>query len=210
VLIPGRFVVTARVNNSEPAILRSYHNPKMSDLLYEECKVWEACRATSAATTFFDPITIGKYGQTFIDGGILYNNPIPQVYREAEHIWPGREKLVLTIGTGCAPGKQFKGNLKTIVERMKDIVTQTERTANDFYQDHDDLVSNDLLWRFNVAHGLADIGLEEYKEKSAMADATQTYLDNGEIAKKMAVCINRFIASIPQGTNSSTIDTISI
>jgi hypothetical protein len=184
------FVVSARENNAEPAILRSYKNPKMAELLYDECKVWEACRATSAATTFFDPIKIGKYGQTFLDGGILYNNPIQLVRREAENIWPGQEPLLVSIGTGSAPGMPFKGNLKTIVQRMKDIVTQTERTANDFYQGNLNMVNNNLLFRFNVTHGMADIGLQEYEEISAIADATQTYLDHGETGKKLAACID--------------------
>ncbi|MGK2896124.1 MAG: patatin-like phospholipase family protein, partial [Candidatus Saccharimonadales bacterium] len=136
----------------------------MSELLFDECKVWQACRATSAATTFFDPITFGKYGQTFVDGGVLYNNPIQLVHREARQLWPDREILMTSIGTGSAPGKAFQGNLKAIIESMTKILTQTERTANDFHQSHPEMVNNKSLFRFNVFHGLADIGLEEYKE----------------------------------------------
>jgi patatin-like phospholipase/acyl hydrolase len=200
-------VVATRENNSEPAILRSYKNSRGSELLYDECRVWEACRATSAATTFFDPIKIGKYGQRFIDGGLLYNNPINIAYREAETIWPGRDTLILSIGTGSAPGKPFRGNLMAIVERMKNIVTQTERTANDFYQSHNSLVTNDLLFRFNVAHNLSQIGLQEYKEMSAIADATQVYLGHGETRSKLSACISRLSSSIPEGNGSSNAST---
>jgi patatin-like phospholipase/acyl hydrolase len=42
---------------------------------YSDCYTWEACRATSAATTFFDPITIGPMKQSFADGAVAYNNP---------------------------------------------------------------------------------------------------------------------------------------
>ncbi|PGH23009.1 hypothetical protein AJ80_02924 [Polytolypa hystricis UAMH7299] len=138
-------------------------------LLYDECRIWEACRATSAATTFFDPITFGHHDQTFVDGGILYNNPIQLVHREAQNIWPGRKYLLLSIGTGSVPGKAFKGNVKHLIDSMKSILTQTERTANDFYQ----------------GHQYTNIGLEEHKERGAMADATQTYLDDGEVAQKL-------------------------
>lgn len=35
---------------------------------YETLTIWEACRATSAATTFFDPIEIG--GSRYSDGSL--------------------------------------------------------------------------------------------------------------------------------------------
>ncbi|KAL5320079.1 hypothetical protein ACEPPN_013141 [Leptodophora sp. 'Broadleaf-Isolate-01'] len=149
---------------------------------------------------YFEPTTIGKYGQRFVDGGILYNNPIQLVQREGSNIWPGRETLLISIGTGSAPGKPFRGSLKTIVERMKEIVTQTERTANDFYQGHGSMVENDLLPRSNATHGLSHIGLEEFKEVSAMADATQVYLDHGETGRKVAACLRRLSALIPEAT----------
>lgn len=65
-------------------MLRSYPNDYSAELLYETCTIWEACRATSATTSFFDPITIGPYDQKFADGAVKYNNPIQLVYREAE------------------------------------------------------------------------------------------------------------------------------
>lgn len=147
-------MITTRENNAEPAVLRSYRNPKWTDILYDECGVWEACRATSAATTIFDPIQIGKYNQRFIDGAALYNIPIQIAHEEAENIWPGRDTFILSIGTGSAPGMPLNGNIKNIVDG-------TERTANDFYRSHSGLVAKDLLFRFNVAHGLSTIGLQE-------------------------------------------------
>jgi hypothetical protein len=198
--VVSSFVCATRENNAEPAILRSYKYPKMVDVLYNECKIWEACRATSAATTFFDPITIGKYGQTFVDGGVLYNNPVQLVHREAERVWPDEKYLLISIGTRSAPGKTFKGNLKAIIESMKKILTQTERTANDFHQSHIDMAKQNLLFRFNVTHGLADIGLEEYREIGAMADATQTYMENGETGEKLNTCIGKLSGLNTEGS----------
>ncbi|TIA10262.1 hypothetical protein D6C81_08388 [Aureobasidium pullulans] len=190
------FVCAARANNVEPALLRTYKNPKKVDVLYDECKVWEACRATSAATTFFDPFTFGKYGQTFVDGAIIYNNPIQLVHREAENIWPGRESLLISIGTGSAPNKPFKGNIKRIVDSMKAILTQTERTADDFYQSHPGMVSKELLFRFNVLQGLEDVGLEEYEAIAAIADATHSYVDKGETESKQSVANSSLMAPL--------------
>jgi predicted acylesterase/phospholipase RssA len=172
----------------------------MVDVLYNECKIWEAYRATSAATTFFDPITFGKYGQTFVDGEILYNNPIQLVHREAGRVWSDRKALLISIGTGGAPGKDFKGNIKAVIESMKEILTQTERTANDFHQSHADMVKENLLFRFNVSRGLANIGLEEYREAGAIADATQTYLENGETGEKLNACIGKLLGINPEDT----------
>jgi predicted acylesterase/phospholipase RssA len=203
----GRFVVAVRENNSEAALLRSYKNPRMSNFLYDECRVWEACRATSAATTFFEPIQIGKYGQKFVDGAVRYNNPIQLVAREAEHLWPGRDQLILSIGTGSAPGLPFKGKLKAIVDGLKAIATETERTADDFHHAHRDMIMNDLLFRFNVYHGLSHIGLEEYREISAIADATEVYLDHGETVKKLEVCIGRLQATVAEGKSVQSLCT---
>ena len=119
---------------------------------------------------------------------MLYNNPVQLIHREASNIWPDRRALLISIGTGSAPGKSLKGDLKTVIDRMKEIVAETEKTANDFFYDHGDMVKNNLLYRFNVTNGLANIGLEEYKEVGAMADATQTYLGNGEISKRVESC----------------------
>ncbi|KAH6653065.1 acyl transferase/acyl hydrolase/lysophospholipase [Truncatella angustata] len=190
------FVVAVRENNSEAAVLRSYKSSSMSNVLYNECKIWEACRATSAATTFFAPVRIGKYGQRFVDGAMRYNNPVQLVHREAESLWPSRDLFILSIGTGSAPGKSFRGNLKSVVDGLKNIVTETEKTANDFYHGHRYMVQEDLLFRFNVFHGLGHIGLEENKEISAIADATEAYLDQGETGKKLEACIGRLRATI--------------
>ena len=193
------FVVAVRSSNTAAAILRSYRSPSLPNLQLDDCKVWEACRATSAATTFFDPVKIGKYGQEFIDGAIRYNNPIQLVHRETESLWPGRDLFLLSIGTGSAPGRPFKGNLKTVVSSLKEIVVQTEQTAEDFYHAHRHMASEDLLFRFNVYHGLADIGLEEYREIPAIADATEEYLGKGETVKKLDACIGRLRASLSEG-----------
>lgn len=48
----------------------------------EKCKIVDACLATSAATTFFDSITIN--GITYIDGGFGQNNPSRVALEELE------------------------------------------------------------------------------------------------------------------------------
>ena len=83
---------------------------------------------------------------------------------------------------------------------MKEIVTQTERTSDDFYLAHPDIVQRNGFFRFNVFHGLAEIGLEEYNETAKMADATQHYLNRPEIHSKATLCIEQLCRPSQQGT----------
>lgn len=188
-----RFVVTARQNNSEVALLRSYKNRKATNVLLDECKIWQACRATSAATTFFDPIKIGSSDQAFIDGAIIYNNPVQLVRCEAKLLWPADQLMIISIGTGSPPGKPFHGSLMNVAAAVKKIVTQTERTAHDFYKQNTDLVESGCYYRFNVTHGLPDVGLEEWREVGAITDFTETYLEDGEVASKRKACVNKML-----------------
>jgi hypothetical protein len=64
---------------SHAAFLRNYTSPNEEI----DCKIWGA-----ASTFFFDSITIVKYGETFINGGVLVNNPV-------EVISPRRAKFGL-------------------------------------------------------------------------------------------------------------------
>ncbi len=69
-------------------------------------RIWEAARATSAAPTFFEPITINgvKYG----DGGTGWNNPTAEAIAEAHRKWPGRRiGCLLSLGTGLEEANQL-------------------------------------------------------------------------------------------------------
>ena len=61
------FVCAVRREDGSTAVIRSYKS-RAADSLYDHCKIWEAARATSAASTFFEPISIGPWGQGFVDG----------------------------------------------------------------------------------------------------------------------------------------------
>lgn len=59
--------------------------------------IWQACRATSAALTYFKPIEVSGY--TYSDGGLLYNNPIQLVHNEASDVFHGQDQLIISLGT---------------------------------------------------------------------------------------------------------------
>ena len=156
-------------------------------MLTWSCTVWEGARATSAATTFFDPITIGQYQQTFVDGGAEQNNPIQEAYDEAHAIWPDREiECLVSIGTGLSPLEAFGRNLKEVGKTLVHIATEADTTHSLFAGNHPQLPQYTdeapikRLYRFQVARGLDDVGMAEHAKIPEIADATQNYMEQAE------------------------------
>lgn len=168
------FVVATDEDTTRAVLFRSYQNPQREADLLESCRIWEACRATSAATTFFPPLSIGN--RTFLDGGVLHNNPVELVNREAMDLWPNETPLLLSIGTGVAPEKPFKGDLAAIIRRLKDIATETEKTHVSF-QDGSGRVmkSRNKYFRFNAPE-IGSIGLEEWQKMKELEESTVKYI----------------------------------
>ena len=64
------FVCTTRGLNGTRVVLRSYDSSKVNPY-YNDCTIWRSVRATSAASTFFDPITLGPNDEPFVDGQLF-------------------------------------------------------------------------------------------------------------------------------------------
>ena len=99
--IPTFVVATKGLHaDSPPTLFRSYqcHGHNAS-----KCAIWEAGRATSAAPIFFKPIKIEipRPGATFVDGGLLNNNPAELALSEAKKIWTTAKTVrLVSLGTG--------------------------------------------------------------------------------------------------------------
>jgi len=139
----------------------------MSDLL-NVTKIWEAGRATSAASTFFDPIKIGPYDEEFVDGATGSNNPARELWAEAMDMWPSESKVkcLVSIGTGQPSLKPFGESLLDIAKTLSEIATDTEYTAELFSKEHRDLAQSKCYFRFNVEKGLENVGLEDSKQET--------------------------------------------
>lgn len=92
-------------------------------------KVWEVCRATSAAPSYFDPFE--REGQQFMDGGLVANNPAAIALHEARKIWGPSVpiSLLLSVGTGCVftkPVPKERGTLETL-EQLVDAALSQQR-----------------------------------------------------------------------------------
>jgi predicted acylesterase/phospholipase RssA len=173
--------------NSEPVFLRTYESSSLADPLSDDFALWQALRATSAASTFFDSYQHGV--KKFVDGGFAYNNPVQRVMIEAADLWGAdRPSLLISIGTGESMGPSLGGNLKGLAESMARLVTQTERTADDFYSSHTAMVDNNMYFRFNVT-GLGNIGMQEYKEVPAIDSHTIAYLTKGTTSRGLSTVV---------------------
>jgi len=106
------FVVATRASGADgpAAIFRSYN---CEDYDADECTIWAAARCTSAAPSFFKPMFVQMHpcpGQSFLDGGLRYNNPSQLAIAEAKHIWPTVKRASLvSIGTGWQKSVNFVG-----------------------------------------------------------------------------------------------------
>ena len=160
-----------------------------SDVKEVEPMIWEACRATSAAATFFDPVSIGPFGEEFIDGATESNNPIERLLEEARRVWQdidARMGCILSIGTGQSPLTSWGENALQVIDTLKGLATETEKTENRFRMSHEGRKWSNYYYRFNVERGLEKIGLGEHNKKAELAAATRAYLDSDNIRERIA------------------------
>ena len=182
------FVCAIAHETNEVTRLRSYSLPDEADIPATIC---QAALATSAATTFFDPVTIGA--RKFADGGLGANNPVDEVEGEASNIWCSGTgdlkplvKCFVSIGTGN-PGKMaIEDNiLKFVFKTVVGIATETEYTEKKFIARWCQHFDQKRYFRFNVDQGLQDVGPAEYLEQGTIEAATDAYLTH--MAQKFRV-----------------------
>ncbi|KAI1441841.1 hypothetical protein F5Y02DRAFT_430764 [Annulohypoxylon stygium] len=169
------FVCTFTKSLNTPVLIQSYKtigNVDAQALL--DCKIWEAARATSAAATFFDPITIGR--QKFVDGATGNNNPIRQ--------------CIVSVGTGVPILEDFGNNLKELVSTLRRIATDTEETERRFYRDHKDLGIGNKYFRFNVDRGLSDVALGAFERINVIETATESFLRNDRVKELVEMFVS--------------------
>jgi hypothetical protein len=173
--------------------MSSYYSIRRGTDLWSTTKIWEAVRATSAASTFFEPITIGD--ETFVDGATGANNPIHYLWTEAGDVWKERDgplesdiKCILSIGTGIPSLQPFGRSLRDVGMGLKAIATETEETAELFRKHHTELFTSNKAFRFNVLRGLEDVGLEEVSKWGVIKAATRNYVQMEEVHIQVAAC----------------------
>ena len=160
--------------------------------LYDSAKIWEAARATSAASSFFESIQIGQPPQKFLDGAVGRNNPVSILWDEAKRVWPPGSRsmdsaieCVVSIGTGVPSPGAFGESLRDVFNTLKAAATETQNTADQFVRDHEELVRKDGYYRLNVTHGLGEVGLEEADQAGVIIAATARYGDDPSVQLRL-------------------------
>jgi hypothetical protein len=97
-------------------------------------------------------------------------------------------KCLVSVGTGIPSLKPFRDDVFHIGETLLAIATETEQTAERFHRDKSYLDNSGRYYRFNVAHGLEGIGLEESKKSKEIAAATRRYIESQHVFKQMQAC----------------------
>ncbi|KAK4039462.1 acyl transferase/acyl hydrolase/lysophospholipase [Parachaetomium inaequale] len=207
------FVCATSKETSDMVCLKTYRSPRDGRThLFDSTTIWQACRATSAATSFFDPIAIGPYGEEFVDGALGLNNPVYALWNQAQDVWGGDEqqrlhtrlRCLVSIGTGVPALKPYCDDVFGIVATLKEISTETERTAEMFRRDKWDLDDEGRYFRFNVDRGLEDVGLDESKKQKEIAAATGRYVESQVVLRQMKACKNNVAARDYRGPYRAT------
>ncbi|KAI0384321.1 acyl transferase/acyl hydrolase/lysophospholipase [Hypomontagnella monticulosa] len=140
----------------------------------QNCTIWEIARATSAATTFFKSIKLGRDQIEFIDAGFGYNNPCEVLINEARQQFPGRGQLqVLSIGTGLGDVVTIKDSRRSIIRALKSMATTSNKVAERLDNQYG---NSGQYFRFNVDRGLEDITLSDWEKTSTISAHTTNYL----------------------------------
>ncbi|KAH6848113.1 hypothetical protein B0I37DRAFT_376721 [Chaetomium sp. MPI-CAGE-AT-0009] len=106
--VENKAVVLSNYNRPWTANTAGRYHFQRPERIAEELKVWEAARATSAAPQYFRKFYHGPSEKTYLDGAILYNNPVEIADQERKAIWPDGHypDIVLSLGTGHSTGDQ--------------------------------------------------------------------------------------------------------
>ncbi|KAE9378672.1 FabD/lysophospholipase-like protein [Stipitochalara longipes BDJ] len=184
------FVVALTAEGGNAVRFTNYQKLHEGDNLFKEAKIWEAARATSSAPTFFDPIdiTCNRITQTFVDGALGHNNPVNELWMEAQSEFGNplepQIRFILSIGTGRPALKKIGSSLTDFGKTLIKMTVETQRTANTFHRVHQDLVDIDGYFRFNPPD-LDEVGLDEASKKGIIQQRTAAFGQDPDVEKNM-------------------------
>ncbi|EFX06438.1 lipid acyl hydrolase [Grosmannia clavigera kw1407] len=142
-------------------------NPK--SLHKAKAKIWEVCRATTAAPFYFRKIRIEKHKH--MDGGVGNNNPADLAWNEAIQMYSpddpkhGKASLLLSLGTGQSKVEsRFGKSILSLMFWAKNGITETEGTHLSVTTTTN--AARAAYYRLNVPTGLSDIKLGHCKKKA--------------------------------------------
>lgn len=185
--------------SADTVVLSSYFSRRRGSDLQAITTIWAAARATSAASSFFNPIKIRD--ESFVDGATPANNPINELWTEAYDTFGVRNNdnwrlednilCLVSIGTGMPSVKPFGDNLKSVGQALLAIAIDTEKCAENFQRHHLPLAKQHRYCRFNVLRGLEDVGLEDASKIDRIIGATRRYIQTQNVFEQFEACSER-------------------
>jgi len=182
----------------QPYRFRGYPHPGRNDIhdFGKDCMIWEAARATTAAPTFFKPITItnGSEKKDFLDAALSFNNPTGEILKEAAEILEPTRELgcVLTLGTGTRAKSLerpascsllgIRWVFTKLIPALKSHTTDSERVHSDYEERFTDF--KDSYFRFNLPDGADAVKLHQYKKMDELKEMTRKYLQTNPEARR--------------------------
>ncbi|GAB1310986.1 Calcium-independent phospholipase A2-gamma [Madurella fahalii] len=178
----------------EPRLVRSFGTDPgaFGDDWDTGITIWQAARATTAASTYFKPqkLGIGLEEQLFIDAAIGINNPIEYLLKEAVDEFGSARRLgcVVSIGTGTRDVK-----LSRTIRGLRyyfHVIKTVKSTATDGEETHRRLQARmhtfpGAYFRFNVPEAAEQVGLSHYKKLPILKELTTEYLAREGIARQV-------------------------
>lgn len=157
--------------------------------MYGNIKIWEAARATLAATTFFDPIEIMPFKQRYVDRALRLYNPIELADVESRDLWENDDRIIVSLGTGSVPRQERGGDIGDLARQLAIIVTEADMTNDRFRKSHPELVIDNRLFRFSVTEDLGNVRLDEFNTFDRIAAYTDIYVSNADIYRLLKTCV---------------------
>ncbi|KAI0008902.1 FabD/lysophospholipase-like protein [Xylariaceae sp. FL0662B] len=167
---------------------------------FDDIKIWEAARATTAAPGYFKPMKFFRDEKKimFIDGAMGCNNPAYELVDEATALF-GTDCVLgclVSLGTGFTGPKTIgdrKGWLGKIdlLMNVKKIVTDTENVHLGLSaQMRSEL---DTYFRFQLPTGAEGVGLHDYEKLDYLSQLMQDYIEkeSAQIDKVVQILIGR-------------------
>ncbi|EAQ92675.1 hypothetical protein CHGG_00910 [Chaetomium globosum CBS 148.51] len=191
-VMPSKSIEDARV-------VRSFPGDPGEPQWDRNITIWQAARATTAASSFFKPQKLGDgpEAQTYIDAAIGANNPIKYLLDEAVLEFGTGRRLgcVVSIGTGTRHielGRAITG-LKNFVQAPGwyiHLIKALKSKATDAEEAHRQLQSRLVrfpgsYFRFNVPEAAEKVGLHHYEKMPELKSLTAGYLGERAISEQV-------------------------
>lgn len=179
----------------KPVVFKSF-KPEHADL-----PMWEVCRASSAAPTYFGahPMTFEGRKRAMIDGGVVANNPtacaIAEAMRKDARVDSAQNLVVLSVGTGersrpiDLASAQSWGAIEWAIPII-DVLFDGNTDAVDYIAQH---LVGDGYFRLQaeLMTGLDDLDDVSATNVAALEAMAQRYLLREDTRQKLAALVAR-------------------